>query len=307
MSRAYAVTHQRGAQSSDLAVYPKMVMTSRRNLLKFAAAVTSLTALQKPAIAAAMQPGLQVRKLSWAGILIETENTALFIDAIAPDEKKGETSEMLSTARQADALVTHLHTDHFDRETLQTLLGKHGRLVCLRGALDRADTRGLRVQPADMWQPTFFPLPAMTSSPFRSPRSMDGARLQVSWVVDGGGVRLFHGGDTQWHADFVDVGRAYGPFDVAFLPINGARQRDGRFIDQGIPAVLTPSQAVAAAQLLRARMVVPIHFGNPDPPDYVEVPDALGEFRREASSANVSIRVLHTGESLRIDAPKARL
>jgi L-ascorbate metabolism protein UlaG (beta-lactamase superfamily) len=120
---------------------------------------------------------------------------------------------------------------------------KKRRLVCLRAAADRADTRGLRVQPAD---------------------------------------------------------RAYGPFDAAFLPINGARQRDGRFIDQGIPAVLTPSQAVAAAHLLRAKLIVPIHFGNPDPPDYVEVPDPLGELRREASKVKMPIRVMAAGESFHV-------
>jgi L-ascorbate metabolism protein UlaG (beta-lactamase superfamily) len=277
-------------------------MTSRRNLIKFAAAVTTLTALHNPAIpAAVVKPGLQVRKLTWAGILIETENTALFIDAIAPDEERGETDDILNTAHNCDAVVTHLHTDHFSKDTLQKLLGKHGRLVCLRGALDRADTRGLRVQPADMWQPVFFPASSDDLVAFPVPAVDGWGAPQVSWVIDGGGVRLFHGGDTQWHADLVDVGRAYGPFDVAFLPINGARQRDGRFIDQGIPAVLTPPQAVAAAQLLRAKMVVPIHFGNPDPPNYVEVPDPLGEFRREAAKANIPIRVLRTGESLRLE------
>ena len=115
-------------------------------------------------------------------------------------------------------------------------------------------------------------------------------------------MRLFHGGDTQWHGDLVDVARAYGPFDVAFLPINGARQQVGRYVDQGIPAVLTPSQAVAAAQLLRAKMIVPIHFGNPDPPTYVEVADPLGEFQREASKVKMPVRVLRTGESFHVEA-----
>jgi len=112
-----------------------------------------------------------------------------------------------------------------------------------------------------------------------------------------GGVRLFHGGDTQWHADLVNVGRAYGPFDVAFLPINGASQQSGRFVYQGIPAVLTPSQAVAAAQLLRAKMIVPIHFGGSDPPNYVEVPDPLGQLQIAAKSANIPVRVMGTGDS----------
>jgi L-ascorbate metabolism protein UlaG (beta-lactamase superfamily) len=281
---------------------PQLVLTSRRNLLKCAATLATLTTLSRPGITATVvRPGLQLRKLTWAGVLIETENRALFIDVIAPDEKKGEKEDILATTHSADALITHGHTDHFDKATLQKLLGEHGRLVCLRAAADRADTRGLRVQPVDLWQPIFFPAGSDDLVAFPVPAVDGWGAPQVSWVIDGGGVRLFHGGDTQWHADLVDVGRAYGPFDVAFLPINGARQRDGRFIDQGIPAVLTPSQAVAAAQLLRAKLIVPIHFGNPDPPDYVEVPDPLGEFRREASKAKIPIRVLSTGESFHVE------
>jgi L-ascorbate metabolism protein UlaG (beta-lactamase superfamily) len=281
---------------------PELEMTSRRNLFKCAAAIAGLAALPQLSTAAAVvQPGLQMRKLSWAGVLIETENTALFIDTIAPDEKAGESADMLATTHDADALLTHGHSDHFDNETLQKVLGKHGRLVCLRATADRADTRGLRVQPADMWQPIFFPAGGDDLVAFPVPAVDGWGAAQASWVIDARGVRLFHGGDTQWHADLVDVGRAYGPFDVAFLPINGARQREGRFIDQGIPAVLTPSQAVAAAQLLRAKLIVPIHFGGSDPPNYVEVPDPLGELRREAEKAKMPIRVLHTGESFRME------
>jgi L-ascorbate metabolism protein UlaG (beta-lactamase superfamily) len=282
---------------------PQFVTTSRRNLLKCAAAVASLSALPRPGIAAtAVQPGLQVRKLTWAGVMVETENTALFIDAIAPDEKAGEKEDVLATAHRADALITHHHGDHFDNETLQKVLGKHGRLVCLRATADRADTRGLRVQPVDMWQPIFFPSADDDLVAFPVPAVDGWGAPQVSWVIDGRGVRLFHGGDTQWHGDLVDVARAYGPFDVAFLPINGARQQVGRYVDQGIPAVLTPSQAVAAAQLLRAKMIVPIHFGNPDPPTYVEVADPLGEFQREASKVKMPVRVLRTGESFHVEA-----
>ena len=280
----------------------QFVMSSRRNLLKCAAAVASLSALPRSATATAVQPGLQVRKLTWAGVMVETENTALFIDAIAPDEKAGEKKDVLATPHRADALITHHHGDHFDNETLQKVLGEHGRLVCLRATADRADTRGLRVQPVDMWQPIFFPSADDDLVAFPVPAVDGWGAPQVSWVIDGRGVRLFHGGDTQWHGDLVDVARAYGPFDVAFLPINGARQQVGRYVDQGIPAVLTPSQAVAAAQLLHARMIVPIHFGNPDPPTYVEIADPLGEFQREASRAKIPVRVLLTGESFRVEA-----
>jgi hypothetical protein len=46
---------------------------------------------------------------------------------------------------------------------------------------------------------------------------------------------------------------------------------------------------------------VPIHFGGADPPNYVEFPDPLGELQHAASSANIPVRVLQTGDSFRLE------
>jgi L-ascorbate metabolism protein UlaG (beta-lactamase superfamily) len=111
---------------------------------------------------------------------------------------------------------------------------------------------------------------------------------------------VFRGCDTQWHGRFADIGRAYGPFDAVFLPINGARQQDGRFSDLGFPAVLTPSQAAAAAKLLRAELVVPIHYGGADPPTYIEVADPVGDLRRAAETLQMPVRILAVGDSIEV-------
>jgi L-ascorbate metabolism protein UlaG (beta-lactamase superfamily) len=281
---------------------PDLINIARRNLFTQAAGLVTVGALPTRAVAGTARPaGVKIRKLSWAGILIETDATALFIDATAPDPTKGEPPGVLATSRAPYAVITHHHSDHFDNETLRTILGKSGRLVCLRETADWADTRGLRVQPVDTWQPVFFPPSGDDLVAFPVPAVDGWGSPQASWVIDGRGVRLFHGGDTQWHGRFADIGRAYGPFEVAFLPINGARQNDGRFVDKGIPAVLTPQQAVAAAQELRARMIVPIHFGGSDPPNYVEVAHPLGDLKSAAVRAGLPVRVLQTGDSFHLE------
>jgi L-ascorbate metabolism protein UlaG (beta-lactamase superfamily) len=278
------------------------VNIGRRNLFRCAGALASVAALPIGTVAGtANSAGVFIRKLSWAGILIETNLTALFIDVTAPDATKGEPPDLLATSRAPYAVITHHHSDHFDNETLRAILGKGGRLVCLRETADWADTRGLRVQPVEMWQPVFFPPSGDDLVAFPVPAVDGWGSPQASWVIDGLGVRMFHGGDTQWHGRFADIGRAYGPFEAAFLPINGARQNDGRFVDKGIPAVLTPQQAVAAAQELRAGMVVPIHFGGSDPPRYVETPHPLSELQKAAADAKLMVRVLRTGESLHLE------
>jgi L-ascorbate metabolism protein UlaG (beta-lactamase superfamily) len=90
---------------------------------------------------------------------------------------------------------------------------------------------------------------------------------------------------------------AYGPFDLAFLPINGFRQTLGRTARVPAPMSLTPEQAVEVAQILGARRVVPIHYGNAGQ-GYAEVPDAIGAFVRAAKAAGLPHTVLAPGATL---------
>src|SRR3546814_19561889 len=78
----------------------------------------------------------------------------------------------------------------------------------------------------------------------------------MSWVVSAGGRRIFHGGETLWHGHWWRIGRQFGPFDAAFLPVNGARFGLRKPVS-GLPGVLTPKKAVAPANLLGARRLVP--------------------------------------------------
>ena len=69
----------------------------------------------------------------------------------------------------------------------------------------------------------------------------------------------------------------------------------GRIVDTGIPAVLTPEQAVIAARQLRARRLVPIHYGESDPPNYFEIDRPL-ERLRAAAAGSVTLSVMDKGE-----------
>jgi L-ascorbate metabolism protein UlaG (beta-lactamase superfamily) len=116
----------------------------------------------------------------------------------------------------------------------------------------------------------------------------------VSWVISAGGRRIFHGGDTLWHGHWWRIGRQFGPFDVAFLPVNGA-QFGWRKPVSGQPGVLTPEQAVAAATILGARCLVPIHYGVSGLAEYVEVDDPIARLRNAARDKRVRIQALTPG------------
>jgi len=242
---------------------------------------------------------LTIEKLTWAGIKMTAGDTTVFIDAIGTDIWDGNVPGGLVPVEAATsrryALITHAHNDHFDVEALKAVLGDRGYVICHESIATYVASRGLQVMPAAMWTPVWRGDFMFTAVP-----AEDGfGSEQVSWVISWRGQKYLHAGDTQWHGKFDLIGAQFGPFDSVFLPINGARvQRDPM---PETPAVLTPEQAVDAALLLRAKRIVPIHFGGNSPPNYLEVPHPLETFLETAKRRNVTGVPLLPGERLSAD------
>ena len=121
---------------------------------------------------------------------------------------------------------------------------------------------------------------------------------QVAWIINAGGKRLVHCGDTIWTGAFFRIGQMYGPFDAAFLPINGVTQQTGTYAVVDEPKTMTPEQAVDAAIALRARRVVPIHYGATSSPAYQETPDAVARVKSAGAAAALDVRIMAPGEWL---------
>jgi L-ascorbate metabolism protein UlaG (beta-lactamase superfamily) len=85
-----------------------------------------------------------------------------------------------------------------------------------------------------------------------------------------------------------------GPFDAAFLPINGARC-EWRKPWSDVPAVMTPEQAVAAAVVLGAKLVVPIHYEVIGAEGYRELPGCESMLVEAARKRNVNVDVACPG------------
>jgi L-ascorbate metabolism protein UlaG (beta-lactamase superfamily) len=244
---------------------------------------------------------LKVQRLSWAGVRLELGDSTLLIDPWTSTSTwdgawKGDVVPVDITTKERNVLITHMHNDHFDQPLLKTLITEHGAVVCIREKAAPVASRGFRTWALGLYEPfvlgsvgtwTVVPVPAE-----------DGlGELQVAWVVTAGGRRIIHCGDTMWHGRFGIIGRQYGPFDVAFLPINGADFIKGP-LRTGLPLSLTPEQAAAAGHMLGATRVVPIHYGLNDPNEYVEYPNALPTFLQAAKQRGVRVDVLQPGQWL---------
>jgi L-ascorbate metabolism protein UlaG (beta-lactamase superfamily) len=243
--------------------------------------------------AVAAEP-LTIERLTWAGVKLVSGDTTVLIDAMATDLWDGDAPEGFvaasSDTRRTYALVTHMHNDHLDVEGLKKVLGEKGYVICHAPQAAYLASRGLRVMPAELHVPVFRGGFIFTAVP-----AEDGlGEEQVSWVVSIGERKFLHAGDTLWHGQWEMIGRQYGPFDIAFLPINGAKV--AREPMPETPAVLTPLQALDAALLLRAEVLVPIHFGLNAPPNYVEIEAPLETLLHAADERQQVVRHMMPGE-----------
>ena len=233
----------------------------RRTLLELVGATALLRSLPARAAPTSTPAALRVTRLTWAGVRLVAGETTLFVDATVDPSEPGSTPLQASTPER-HALVTHYHGDHCQPEALKPVFNARSRLVCDRDTALRVGDREVPLLPVALYQPEFLSPRTADFAVFAVPASDGLGSPQVSWVIDGGGRRVFHAGDTQVHGQFWNIGRAYGPFDLAFLPINGFRQTLGRTTRVPAPMSLTPEQAVEVAQILGARRVIPIHYGN---------------------------------------------
>jgi len=257
---------------------------------------------------------MRVRRLGWAGLEIESGEATLVVD-LAEDTEPLRTSlppdALVPPSRPGAALaalVTHLHSDHADPAAIARVLapdgvvfrpppmaGSAGENVWTAQAEAAFAAWDLTIKFINEWE-------SATVGPFEitAVPAVDGlGDPQVSWVVAADGQRIFHGGDTIFHGLWWLIAGRLGPFDAAFLPINGAAVNFPHLQPASpLPAVLTPGQAALAGAILRARRTVPIHYGIDQPPFYTEVDEPLTAFLRAAKGSDSAARVLLPGEVL---------
>jgi len=269
----------------------------RRRFLAACAGASAAALLPAGALLASpSRPTLRIQRLAWAGIRLQLPGATLFIDPLVSPEAWGDAlADRLVPVDDAvgdtSVLITHAHSDHFDTRAAAAALQRGGVLAHPAGIPPLSLPAGVRARPSPLWEPQL--LGDFTATPV--PAADGYGDTQVSWVVAAGGRRIFHGGDTLWHGNWWRIGRQFGPFDAAFLPVNGARFGWRQPVSDQ-PGVLTPDQAVAAAVILRARTLVPIHYGVTGMKEYVEVDDPLGELRRVARERSIAVQVLAPGE-----------
>ena len=160
-------------------------------------------------------------------------------------------------------LISHNHYDHLDEKTILTLSkNPNTRFFVPLRVRDWFEDRGIsNVEELDWWEGVTYKGLKIICTPaqhFSGRWISDGnTTLWCSWVVFGKGRRLYFGGDSGYFSGFAEIGKRFGPFDLALLPIGAYEPRELLK-----PVHMNPSDAVQAFLDLRAKTMLAIHWGT---------------------------------------------
>lgn len=159
-------------------------------------------------------------------------------------------------------VITHDHYDHLDMETVRKLKSKVKKVVTAMGVGSHLISWGYdekyifelnwyeTVELTDNIKFTATPAQHMSSRGLGFCKT-----LWASFVMQLGVYKFFIGSDSGYGAHYQDIGKKYGPFDLAFLE-NGQYNKYWRVIHE------FPDEAVRAAQDLQVQILFPVHWAK---------------------------------------------
>ena len=201
-------------------------------------------------------------------------------------------------------LLSHNHYDHCDLGTLQLLERRfHPPVVTPLGNGRLLRSAGFRqVEELDWWQPASAAPVPITLTPaqhFSARGPFDRNRaLWGGFLIEVGGLRILHAGDSGYGPHFRQIAERLGPIDLALLPIGAY---EPRWFMKDIH--MNPAEAVQAHLDLAARQSIAMHFGTFQlTPEGIDEPvRGLADALRERGVAAQRFRILDVGESFRLD------
>lgn len=159
-------------------------------------------------------------------------------------------------------LITHDHYDHLDHQTVVELKDKVGKVICglgVGGHLEHWGYRSDTIVELDWYSDVVLGENIkLTAAPARhfSGRSFTrNNTLWCSFVLQTSALRLYLGGDSGYDSHFADIGKQYGPFDLALLD-NGQYNLAWRYIH------MLPEEGLQAAKHLGTKRLMPVHSGK---------------------------------------------
>ncbi len=212
--------------------------------------------------------------LGQSGFIVHVAGTTMLLDPfLAPHEGRAYQSALLPDEASGVDLIlcSHEHIDHFDAESAPAIATASPNavfvvptpIVDMVTEVGVAPDRVIGVQPdgvVDVHGASIRAVPAMhgvtMEDAYGFGQALSGGLIRfVGFVVDLGGLRLYHAGDTIHYEGMVPLLRG-SEVDVAMLPING---RDPEREARGIVGNLSEREAAWLGAEIGAGVLIPMH------------------------------------------------
>jgi L-ascorbate metabolism protein UlaG (beta-lactamase superfamily) len=233
------------------------------------------TVLERVRTAGSGPGGVALSWLGQAGFAVAAGGTVALVDPFLSPYRGRAYESALAPAEATGidlVLVTHEHVDHFDAEAAPTIAAASPGAVFVVPApivdmvteVGVPQDRVVGVQPGDRLDLAgiaIHPVPARhgvtMDDAYGFGEELSGGLVRfLGYVVDAGGVRLYHAGDTIHYAG-METRLADMQIDLAMLPING---RDPEREARNIVGNLNEREAAWLAREIRADLLVPMHY-----------------------------------------------
>ena len=202
-----------------------------------------------------------------------------------------------------DVLVlTHDHYDHLDYKTIMRMKNRIKQVICPLGVGAHLEYWGLDkniITEMDWWDSAELAGFQFTATPARhfSGRGLIRAKaLWTSFVLTGGGYRIFIGGDSGYDTHFKTIGERFGPFDLVILEI-------GQYNTMWPLIHVAPEETVQAALDLQAKLLLPVHWAK-FALAYHPWDEPILRVLAKAAELNLSVATPLIGEPLILGQPK---
>jgi L-ascorbate metabolism protein UlaG (beta-lactamase superfamily) len=222
---------------------------------------------------------MEIEYLGHSAFAIREGGKELLVDPFLSDNPKAPPSASL--VKPDLILVTHAHHDHLgDALDLSKRFGCP--VLSVSEINDHLEEGGAKVLQGNIGGEVYLPFCRVKMFPAVHSSSFDDGRYggePCSFLIEMGGRTVFHAGDTALFSDLSLVADD-AEIDVALLPVGGTYTMGVR-------------EAAKAMRLLRARIMVPMHY---DTWKSIAVDhEALGS---AAPGEEFSVKVLAPGERL---------
>lgn len=263
---------------------------------------------------AAASDGLRITWMGHSSVLVESNGRRVLTDPVWGE--RASPSSILGPERfhappialdaigALDAVViSHDHYDHLDHPTIVALAQTGVPFVVPLGVgahLEHWGVPDAQIVELDWWDewtsPKGLTLVATPARHFSGRSLIDrNSTLWASWVIRTAAHRVYFGGDTGMFPGFEEIGARLGPFDASLMPI-------GAYNTAWAAIHLNPEEAVAAHQMVKGGLFIPIHWGtfNLAIHDWFEPVERLV---KAAEAGGIQVAIPRAGESVDPAAP----